>query len=376
MSTSPLHCFLAITFALLATATGLSDDKQESSKEKTKRPSPVTSPTIDDDGSVTFRVQAASAKEVFLTGEMVSGKAALTKGEHDIWSVTLQDIKPGVYGYSFFVDGLQTLDGGNMNLKPMRSPRTSTLHLPGDNAFDFKDVPHGTVHYHGYQSQPINRFREMQVYTPPGYETSSESYPVLILQHGHSDSFATWTAYGKAHWILDNLIASNKAVPMIVVMLDGHPIPESYGAGRSEDNTSELETDLIEVALPMVEKLYRVKSGSNHRAIAGLSMGGLHSLTIGLGHADQFRWIGAFSAAPPTMEATKKILEDTDRLNENVKLLWIACGKEDFLLNENKRFIGQLKESGVQHQWRLTEGNHSWPIWRGYLADFAPLLFR
>ncbi|MGB7345601.1 MAG: alpha/beta hydrolase-fold protein, partial [Pirellulaceae bacterium] len=270
MTTSPLRCFLAITIAILVSASGLAEDKKGRSKEKSKRPPPVTSPTIHNHGSVTFRVQAASAKEVFVVGEMVAGKAAMAKGERGIWSVTIRDIKPGVYGYSFIVDGLQTLDGGNMNLKPMRSPRTSTLHLPGDNVFDFQDVPHGTVHYHGSQSQPITRCREMNVYTPPGYETSSESYPVLILQHGHSDSFATWTAYGKAHWILDNLIATNKAVPMIVVMLDGHPIPESYGAGRSEENTSELETDLIEVALPMVEKLYRVKSGSNNRAIAGL----------------------------------------------------------------------------------------------------------
>ena len=378
MSASTL--FRSVTLVLIGFFAGHQSHAQDKSKEEKekakKRPPPVTSPIIHDDGSVTFRTEAHGAKEVFVTGEMVKGKVALELGDDKIWSVTLRDIQPGIYGYGFIVNSVKMLDGGNPALKPMRSPRTSILHLPGDHIYDFKDVPHGTVHQHGYFSKPIKRFRELKVYTPPGYETSDQDFPLLVLQHGHSDSFATWTEYGKAHWILDNLIASKRAVPMIVAMLDGHPIPESYGDGRSMENTNELETDLLQAALPMIRKLYRVKQGRQHSAIAGLSMGGLHSLSIGLAHTDDFAWIGAFSAAVPSVDDSKELLTDATDINRNLNLLWIACGKDDFLLKENKRFVADLRDADINHQWLLTKGNHSWPIWRGYLADFAPLLFR
>lgn len=340
------------------------------------RQAPVVSPIIHPDGKVTFQVQAQQATKVAVSGQMTKGKVAMTRDENGIWSTTLDPVPPGVYEYSLNVDGMQMVDPGNMQSKPMRSPRTSILYIPGDTVHDFKDVPHGTVHYHGYQSKPIQRFREMQVYTPPGYETGDEAYPLLVLQHGHSDCFATWVTHGKAHWILDNLIASGKAVPMIVLMLDGHPIPESYGDGRSVANTEELRRDLIEAALPMVEKMYRVKPGREHRAITGLSMGGLHALTIGLNELETFAWVGAFSAAVPSADQVKASLSDRVKTNEQLKLLWIACGKDDFLLKENHTFNAALKESGITCDFRLTDGGHSWPVWRGYLADFVPLLFR
>ncbi|MCF6313411.1 MAG: hypothetical protein L3J39_13260 [Verrucomicrobiales bacterium] len=339
-----------------------------------KKSGPVTSPTIHDDGKVTFRIKTANAKKVLITGEV--GKHNMVRGDDGIWSVTLESVKPGLYGYSINIDGVSIVDPGNMNLKPGRSMRTSILYVPGKASYDFQDVPHGTVHYHRYHSKPINKVREMQIYTPPGYETSKEDYPLLVLQHGHSDSFASWVGYGKAHWILDNLIASGKAKPMIVLMTDGHPIPESYGNGRDPANTEELRRDLMEAALPMVERLYRVKSGRENRAIVGLSMGGLHSLTIGLNELDHFAWVGAFSAAVPELDAVKIALNDSAKTNDQLKLLWIACGKEDFLLVENKRFVAALKERGLEYEFLITEGKHSWPVWRDYLAKFAPKLFR
>ena len=345
-------------------------------EKKKSRPAPVVSPTIHDDGSVTFRIQARGAEKVSVSGDMTKGKLELVEGEEGIWSGTLESVEPGVHGYSFTVDGVKMLDPGNPKLKPMRSPKTSILYIPGDAPYDFKDVPHGTVHYHGYQSKPINRFREMKVYTPPGYETGDEAYPVLVLQHGHSDSFATWTEFGKAHWILDNLIAEGKAKPMIVVMLDGHPIPESYGDGRSAANTEELRKDLMEAALPMVEKLYRTKAGRENRAIVGLSMGGLHSLTIGLNELDTFSQIGAFSAAVPSLDVIGDALGDAKKTNEQIKLFWIAIGKDDFLLEENKRMTAAFDAAGIKYDYTLTEGGHSWPVWRDYLAEFAPLLFQ
>jgi enterochelin esterase family protein len=339
------------------------------------RPKPVVSPIIGENGAVTFQIKAPEAKQVAISGQMIDGKEALTRGDEGLWSVTLDSVSPGIYEYSFLVDGVKMVDPGNPSLKPQRSPNTSILHLSADAIHDFREVPHGTVHLHAHESAPIGRFREFQVYTPPGYEKGTESYPLLVLQHGHSDSFATWVAHGKAHWILDNLIAEGRAVPMIVVMLDGHPIPESYGDGRSPTNTEELRRDLLEATLPMVERLYRVKPGRENRAIAGLSMGGLHALTIGLNGLETFSWIGSFSAAVPE-GAIAPALADAGATNEKLKLLWIACGKEDFLLEENEKLTALLKEKSIRHEWHLTEGDHSWPVWRGYLADFAPRLFR
>ncbi len=373
LSMARIPVIAVFALGLLSLLSASSDAAEKTSK----RPKPIVSPTIHPDGKVTFRVKAPGAKDVSVSGEMMQGKVAMTKDDDGIWSVTLDAIDPGLYGYSFSIDGVKQIDPGNPALKPMRSLRTSVLHLPGGHDYDFQaDIPHGTVHHHAYHSEPIGRFRELQVYTPPGYEIGDAAYPLLVLQHGHSDSFATWVAYGKAHWILDNLIAAGKAEPMIVLMLDGHPIPDSYGNGRSPENTEELRRDLMEVALPMVEEAYRVKPGRENRAITGLSMGGLHSLTIGLNELGTFAWIGAFSAAVPEREAVQAALGDGKKTNSQLELFWIACGKDDFLLGENQKFIAALDEAGIEHQWNLTEGNHSWPIWRGYLADFAPLLFR
>ncbi len=366
---------ISFTLAFLVSLSHSKDSKKPTRK---KRAAPVVSPTVNDDGSVTFRVKAPSAKNVSVSGEMTKGKLDLMLDKKSgIWSGTLDSVKPGIFGYSFNIDGVKQVDPGNPALKPMRSPKTSVLHIPGGNVFDFDPkIEHGTVHTHGYFSKPINRYREMWVYTPPGYETGENNYPLLVLQHGHSDGGATWTAYGKAQWILDNLIAAGKAMPMLVVMLDGHPIPESYGNGRSPENTEELRRDLMDAALPMAEKFYRVKAGRKNRAITGLSMGGLHSLSIGLNELETFSQIGAFSAAVPELDAVKTALIDPDETNKKLDLFWIACGKDDFLLGENKEFLAALKEKGIEYDWNLTEGSHSWPVWRGYLAEFVQLLFR
>ena len=362
---------LAGLFTTLLISQGWSEEK----KKRKPRPAPVVSPLIKG-AEVTFQIKAPRAEEVLLTGEMIDRRIPLKKNENGIWSLTIDTIESGLYGYSFVVDGLQILDPGNPQSKPMRSPKTSILHLPGDHPYDFKDVPHGTVHTHTYFSDPIQRQRSLRVYTPPGYETSDDRYPLLVLQHGHSDSYATWTTYGKAHWILDNLIAEKKAVPMIVVMLDGHPIPESYGKGRSPENTEELRKDLLDAALPLLEKSYRLLPGRDHRAIAGLSMGGLHALTIGTQERDTFSAVGSFSGAIPEQSVFGSVLSKPETFNKEMRLLWIACGKDDFLLGENEKLNALLESKGIQHDWVLTEGGHSWPVWRDYLTQFAPLLFQ
>ncbi len=334
---------------------------------------PMSSPAISADRTVTFRLRASKAAEVAVQGQWKDGRAPMAKGSNDVWSVTVGPVDPGVWEYSFNVDGLTMIDPGNPAIKPMREPRTSILHITGDTPkiWDFQDVPHGSVRLHTYRSKSLGRLRELAVYTPPGYDRDSNQYPTLYLQHGSGDNQATWTAHGKAHWILDNLIAGKKAVPMLLVMMDGH----AGAPGLGGNNTGMFEKDLLQDVMPFIAENYRVKPGSGNRGIVGLSMGGGQSLTIGLNHLDQFAWVGGFSSATPnkeTVEASITAPGSADKL----RLLWIACGKDDFLLKRNEEFIAFLNEKKFKHDWELTPGNHSWPVWRDYLAAFLPKLFR
>lgn len=338
-----------------------------------QRRASANSPRIHPDQTVTFQLQAPAAREVKVNGQWRNGSSPLTKDENGIWSVTVGPVEPGVWEYSFQVDGLSMIDPENSWIKPMRAPRTSILHVSGTppRIHDFREVPHGTVRSHAYFSQSLERLRHLSVYTPPGYDQNTRTYPVLHLQHGSGDNQDTWTVHGKAHWILDNLIAEGKAVPMIIVMMDGHAqLP------RGRENTEYFERDLLRDVMPFVAAHYRVKPGAENRAIIGLSMGGGQSLTIGLNHTDQFAWVGGFSASVPQEAAAGQALQDAAATNDRLKLLWIACGKDDFLLDRNLTFIELLKQKDIGHEWHLTEGNHSWPVWRGYLADVLPRLFQ
>ena len=342
------------------------------------RPAPIVSPDIAD-GRVTFRMRAPQAKEVALRGQWNKDAVPMTRGEDGVWTAAVEPAPAGVWEYSFVVDGLNVLDPLNSAFKPQREPQKSILHIPSipPAPWDWQDVPHGTVHGHSYASKALGKPHELLVYTPPGYERdTAKTFPLLVLQHGSGDNQRTWVAHGKAHWILDSLIAQNKARPMIVVMLDGHPLGAMQRDDLKRGSAMEaFQRELFEDAIPLVESLYRVEKDAAHRAIAGLSMGGAQSLTVGLGNLDRFAWVGAFSAGPPSPEATQKFLADPDAANAKLRLLWIAVGKDDFLRQRNEEYVAALKEKGVRHEWQMTEGDHSWPVWRRYLVEFAPLLF-
>lgn len=366
------HLFLSGLLLLGTTLNILAADPPA----RRSRPRPVISPEIQSDHRVTFRLQAPKANEVTVSGQWASGRTAMNRTADGPWTVTVGPIKPGVHEYSFSVDGLRMIDPGNSAIKPMRQPRTSILHIPGEPPLihDFQNVPHGVVHEHAYASKSLKRIRELVIYTPPGYDQHSEKhYPILYLQHGAGDNQATWVVHGKAHWILDNLIAQSRVRPMVVVMMDGHATPRAGGFGS---NTQAFERDLLEDVMPFVETTYRIKPGAENRGIVGLSMGGGQSLTIGLTHLDRFAWVGGFSSSVPSEEAVAPTLNHPDNANNRLKLLWIGCGKVDFLLKRNEGFVATLKEKGIRHEWRLTEGNHSWPVWRKYLAEFTPKLFQ
>ncbi|NLH40282.1 MAG: esterase [Planctomycetes bacterium] len=366
---------LSVTVAAILTA-GSPATAQPSAAARGPRVS-TQSPEVAADRHVTFRLRAAKATEVVVAGQWSGEPAAMTKGEDDVWSVTVGPIEPGVWEYSFRVDGLQMIDPGNPAIKPMREPRTSILQIPGQPPllYDFQDVPHGVVHSHTYFSKSLGRLRELAVYTPPSYnQKPDERFPTLYLQHGSGDNQATWVVHGKAHWILDNLIAQGKAKPMVVVMMDGHAADRSTNGPGG--NTGAFERDLLQDVMPFVEASYRVKPDAANRCIAGLSMGGGQSLTIGLNHLDLFAWVAGFSSSAPSEDAVAGLLGDPAAANAKLKLLWIACGKDDFLLKRNEDFIALLKGKGIRHEWRLTEGTHCWPVWRGYLAELAPKLFQ
>jgi enterochelin esterase-like enzyme len=345
---------------------------------------PVISPELLSDRRVTFRIRAPKADEVTVSGEWGGQPQTLTKDEQGVWSATIGPLAPEIYGYSFTVDGLRIADPGNPALKPMRSPTTSILEVPGQPPLlhEFQDVPHGTVRHHWYASRSLGVRRSLHVYTPPGYDKETQiQYPVLYLFHGSGDNDATWAVLGRAHLILDNLLAQGKVKPMVVVMTDGHAaLPQVTGGvtpNMISRNVEDFGRDLLEDVVPFVESSYRVKKERTQRAIAGLSMGGGQSLTVGLNHLDLFAWVGGFSSFLRNPETTiAKVLTDSKGTNEKLKLLWIACGKDDRLIEQAQEMSALLKQKGIRHEFLATEGNHSWPVWRRYLADFAPLLFR
>lgn len=343
------------------------------------RPAPVVSPEVLADGRVTFRLRAPDAATVHVSGEWDGKPADLTKGADGVWSATLGPLAPDLYGYSFRVDGVATIDPANTFVKPMRSATTSGLLVPGAHAVPLErraGTPRGTVHLHDYASASLGRERRLRVYTPAVYARDPAArFPVLYLLHGSGDNEATWTEFGRAHIILDELIAAGKAQPMIVVMTDGHAVGSGAAETRGQ-NASAYERDLIGDVMPLVEARYRTWADREHRAIVGLSMGGNQALLAGLNHRDRFAWVGAMSSAirePEQPLAT--FWADPVSAKTRLRLLWIAIGKDDFLLEENRRFTALLTARNVPHEYIETAGGHRWTVWRRYLADFAPRLF-
>ena len=344
---------------------------------------PLVSPEVHPDRTVTFRVRAPKAVEVSVSGEWPDGTKAMSRDDQGVWSVTVGPLEPDLYGYGVSVDGFRALDPSNGSVKPMRSPTTSILEVPGDRPVlqDFQpNVPHGTVRLHTYASKALGKLRRLQVYTPPGYDQKTRArYPVLYLFHGSGDNEATWTALGHAQFIADNLIAQGRAKPLIIVMTDGHASFAQPAGGSSDNRGRALEAfqrDLLEEVMPFVAADYRTRVDRESRAIIGLSMGGNQSLTIGLNHPELFAWVGGMSSAVREPEqAVGRALADAKSVNQKLRLLWFACGKDDFLLKQNQQFDELLTARGVKHEFKLTEGNHSWPVWRRYLEDFLPRLF-
>jgi enterochelin esterase family protein len=350
-------------------------------------PVPVVSPEVLSDNRVTFRLRAPNVKEVALSLEGAPRDLTMQKDEQGVWSVTSEPLTPDFYGYSFVADGVHLIDPSNPLMKPNLLNTTSQVHVPEASLpWEVGDVPHGEVHHHFYKSTVVGDQRDFYVYTPPGYDgRGKQTYPVLYLLHGFSDDASGWTAVGRANVILDNLIAQGKTKPMLVVMTLGYGAPEILRGGfggfsRSPEvrdrNFAKFSEALLGEVLPRVESAYLVKKDQNSRAIAGLSMGGSESLLTGLNNLDKFAWVGAFSSGGIPEEFDKDFPKLDAKANEKLKVLWIACGVDDRLIELNRKLRSWLDAKGVHKVDVETPGAHTWMVWRRNLVAFSGLLFR
>ncbi len=336
----------------------------------------IKSPEVHNDRRVTFRLLAPEAEKVEINVRFAKENQPMQKDPNGLWSITLGPVEPEIYEYIFIVDGLEVADPSNSWLKLWRSTAKNLVEIHGDEPMFFQEqqVPHGTVHVHRYKSKSLSVTRGLYIYTPPGYETSGEvKYPALYLLHGIGDTEDKWTDVGRAHIIADNLIACKKALPLVIVMPYGHT-PNTAGF-KNFGNWEEFEKDLIEDVIPFVQEKYRVSTDKKDRAISGLSMGGAQTLTIGLGNLELFGWIGAFSSALMGRQYNQ-LLAEPDKINQELELLWIGCGRDDTLFQVNRSFIEQLESRKIKHVSRITDGAHEWAVWRRYLNELIPLLFK
>lgn len=366
---------------------------------------PVVSPEIHGNNTVTFRFKAPKAVRVQLTGDFLPvqknakfeapGIVDLKEGQEGVWEYTTPEpLNPELYSYSFIVDGLRVNDPANVYLIRDVSTLTNVFIIGGDRADFYKvnPVPHGTVSRVWYDSPALGLERRMTVYTPAGYETGGKRYPVLYLLHGMGGDEEAWISLGRTAQILDNLIAQGKAKPMIVVMPNGNASQEAAPGESSRGMvppTMQLPKTMegsYEQAFPeivkFIDKNYRTIKSKSGRAIAGLSMGGFHSLHISKQYPDMFNYVGLFSAAiMPNKEASSPIYENMEgklkvQFDKNPALYWIAIGKTDFLYKANEEYRKLLDEKGYKYTYYESDEGHIWKNWRIYLTEFVPMLFR
>lgn len=370
---------------------------------------PVVSPEIHDDNTVTFRLKAPKAMKVQVTGDFLPtqkintpfgefdgpGVADLKEGKDGVWEFTTPEpLKPELYSYSFIVDDLKMMDPGNVYMIRDVASVTNVFIIGGGRADLYKvnKVPHGTVRRMWYNSPALDMERRLTVYTPAGYETSGRRYPVFYLLHGMGGDEEAWIALGRTAQILDNLIAQGKAKPMIVVMTNGNAAQEaapgesSLGFAAPNMQLPKTMEGSFETAFPdvvkFIDKNFRTVANKKNRAIAGLSMGGFHSMHISKQYPNMFDYVGLFSAAiMPDKDVKSPVYEDMEnklkvQFSKKPALYWIAIGKTDFLYKANEDYRKLLDSKGYKYSYYETGEGHIWKNWRIYLTEFAPQLFK
>ncbi|MFZ9145553.1 MAG: esterase [Aquirufa sp.] len=368
----------------------------------------LVSPEISASNDVTFRLKAPSAGSVKLSGNWMpmvanaNGQGTsrqlvdLVKDQNGIWSTQVKALAPELYGYTFIVDGVTTLDPANLKVARDGTFRTESLLYvsgPASELYWAKTGPKGSVHQIWYDSKTLNLTRRMQVYTPPGYEDSKEAYPVLYLLHGGGGDEEAWPTLGVAANILDNLINAGKAKPMIVVMTNGNPGQAAANVVTPAIPASTLpvggmgsmlfEKSLVADVIPYIENHFRAKKNKESRALTGLSMGGLQTMNTSFEHPSLFNYIGVMSMGFADMSrfGIKLDVSKRDQQIEDLKkakpaLYWIACGKDDFLYDSVVTMRKELDKHTFPYQYRESAGGHTWTNWRVYLSEFAGMIFK
>jgi enterochelin esterase-like enzyme len=359
-------------------------------------PKPVISPEIMADNTVVFRLFAKEAAKVAVSGDWMPGFFAsepMIKGDTGMWSITVGPLKPELYSYSFYVDGVKVLDPSNVQVKRDGMNNANMFIIPGKESelYSVNDVPHGTLSKVWYSSPTLKLTRRMYVYTPAGYNDSNDKYPVFYLLHGGGGDEDAWSTLGRACQIMDNLIAQGKAKPMIVVMTNGNPgQTAAVGEGpvlKIQGNAADMgkgmfEESLVKDVIPYIESHYRALTGKDNRAVSGLSMGGMQTINVTTKYPDMFSYMGVMSMG--IVDATSMgIKPDPDQDSKfealsrsGYKLYWVGCGKDDFLYAAAKNLRAMLDKHQFVYTYRESTGGHTWANWRIYLSEFAPLLFK
>jgi enterochelin esterase family protein len=393
-----------VLLTLVSAALGISAFAQQPSSAPQ-----FVSPEVSADRRIAFRVHAPQAQAVRLAASDIPGVGPgtmLAKNDLGVWEVKLGPVDAGAYRYNFNIDGVATIDPRNPAISESNNNVWSLVYVPGSDVFDTRDVPRGAVAEVTYHSGALGRFRRMHVYTPPGYEVGTARYPVFYLLHGAGDNDDAWSSVGRAGFILDNLIAAKRARPMVVVMPAGHT-SRGPGSAIGRAATDEFVSDFLGSVMPYIEKHYRVLTDRANTAIAGLSMGGGHTLHVAIPRLERFAYIGVYSsgllggfplpepagrggapapggagppATPPLTAAEWEKLHasklDDPSLKKGLRLLWFATGQEDRLMPTTAGTVDLFKRHGFSPIFKESPGGHTWINWRNYLVEFASLLFQ
>jgi len=361
---------------------------------------PILSPEIHPDNTVTFRIFAPAADSIKLSGNWMSGWGTaipLIKNDTGLFELTTGPLPTEMYTYNFIISGVSTIDPANAVVVRDGQRNFSMFLIPGEmtELYGVNKVPHGTLEKIWYSSPKLGMDRRMYVYTPPGYAQSGAEYPVLYLLHGGGGDEDAWTTLGRAPQILDNLIAAGRAKPMIVVMTNGNPgeaaapgdgpakAAKQGPADGSQMGRGKFEESLVFDVIPFIEKNYRVIKNKDSRAVAGLSMGGIQTMTLANTHPEMFSWYGVMSMGLVDMSRFGGENNENERVANlaklratNPKLYWVACGKTDFLYKSVVDLRKFLDDQKFPYIYRETEGGHTWENWRIYLSELTPMLFK
>lgn len=338
-------------------------------------------PQILPDNRVVFKVKAPNAQKVQID---LGKKYDMVKDTSGVWHVTTDSISRGFHYYSLVIDGVSLVDPASETFYGM-SRQASGIEIPYKEGgfYALKDVPHGDIRIKKYFSKASNSWREMYVYTPPGYDKSTEKYPVLYLLHGGGEDQRGWATQGRTDLILDNLIAEQKAKPMVIAMLDGNVGGQGGIANFGETQLRAFENELKNGAIPFVESNFKVETDAQHRALAGLSMGGLQTLYAGIKNTNMFSYLGVFSSGwwannPKLTDPQYDFMKNnTTTINTNLKELWVSMGgKEDIAYNNCKIMLGKFDEMGIKYKYSEYAGGHTWPVWRHDIFQFSQVLFK